>query len=144
MGLVVPEDASKLPDLAGQLFQAFYQDPDGMRASVIAATALGYQTRQQRETIQLLERALAARFTHLPASELHEAAAALRCTLSRYSWYVLAVDLELSAEQAGRAATSVVRALLRDLEERNEAHGKRSATKPQKSSSRSKKPKRKA
>jgi len=44
-----------------------------------------------------------------------------RLLISRYSWYVLSVELTLDAEGSGRAAAWAVAALLDDLDRRNEA-----------------------
>ena len=75
---------------------------DAMHASVIAATALGFQTRQQRGSLDHLYGLLAKRFVHLPEVELRDAAAVVRCIVNRYSWYVLAINHALPATESAR------------------------------------------
>lgn len=118
LGLHPPMKVENFVAAIGPLFEDFYREKDAMRASIISATALGYQTRLQRESFSMLESALREHFTLLPAAEVREAAAALRAIISRYYWHVLAVDLELSPEEGGRAVTMAVRAIVTDLEAR--------------------------
>lgn len=136
-GLSPPEDVPSALAKAGPLFEEFYRMGDAMHASVIAATALGYQTRQQRDGFNYLQRILAAHFVHLSESEIREAAAVFRYTFSRYSWYVLAVDHQLPAAEAARAVDWSVRVLMQDLERRNLASSKRRGVRPRKSPQRS-------
>lgn len=136
VGLSPPRDVPSAIEMVGPLFEEFYRMRDAMHATVIAGTALGYQTRQQRAGFSLLQRVLSAHFVHLSEAEVREAAAVLRSTISRYNWYVLAVDLELPAAEAARAVNWAVRVLMQDLEWRNLERSKRRAT-PRKSPRRS-------
>jgi AcrR family transcriptional regulator len=137
VGLSPPEDLRTAVEFVGALFEEFYRMSDAMHASVIAATALGYQTRQQREGFSYLQRLLAAHFVHLSEAEIREAAAIFRSTISRYNWYVLAVDLQLPAAEAARAVSWAVRVLMQDLERRNLASSKRRGPRPRMSPKRS-------
>jgi AcrR family transcriptional regulator len=120
-GLSQPTDAGGWAAYVAPLFELFSRSAEELRASVIAAVALGYQSDSQRETWAEFQEALVVRYPYLATQELCEAAAVFRLLISRYSWYVLSVDLELSAEGSGRAAAWAVAALLDDLDRRNEA-----------------------
>jgi AcrR family transcriptional regulator len=130
-GLAPPENVAAWATYAAPLFEHFSRMRDAMRASVIAAVALGYQPHQQLDSLGVVRRSLGAHFRHLSPTELREAAAALRVLLGRYTWYTLAVELELDATEVARSASWAVSALLRDLERRNHA----AAHQPSKSSS---------
>lgn len=136
VGLSPPEDLPSAMEMAGPLFEEFYRMRDAMHASVIAATALGYQTRQQRAGLGWMQRLLSTHFVHLSEQEIRDAAAIFRATMSRYTWYVLAVDNQVPAAEAARAVNWSVRVLMQDLERRNLANSKRRPT-PHKSSKRS-------
>lgn len=125
VGLSPPEDVSRAVEVAGPLFEEFYRMRDAMHASVIAATALGYQTKQQRGALDYLQRLLAKRFVHLPEAELRDAAVIFRAVISRYTWYVLAINHEVPAAESGRAVTWAVRVLMEDLERRERACARR-------------------
>jgi AcrR family transcriptional regulator len=120
-GLAQPTDAGGWAAYVEPLFELFSRSAEEVRASVIAAVALGYQSDSQRETWAEFQEALVVRYPYLSPQELCEAAAVFRLLIGRYSWYVLSVDLELSAEGCGRAAAWAVAALLDDLDRRNEA-----------------------
>jgi AcrR family transcriptional regulator len=120
-GLQQPTDAGGWAAYVEPLFELFSRSADELRASVIAAVALGYQSDSQRETWAEFQEALVVRYPYLATAALREAAAVFRLLISRYSWYVLSVDLKLDAEGSGRAAAWAVTALLDDLDRRNEA-----------------------
>ena len=125
VGLVPPTEVSRFVEVVGPFFEEFSREGDAMRASVIAATALRHQKRLQSQSFASIERALRAEFEYVPASEIRDSAAAIRTIIGRYAWYVMAVDMELTGKECGRAATFAVRAMVRDLERRNAelAHG---------------------
>jgi AcrR family transcriptional regulator len=133
-GLAVPQDIARGVDMAGALFEEFYRMGDAMHASVIAATALGYQTRQQRGSLDYLYGLLAKRFVHLPEVELRDAAAVVRCIFNRYTWYVLAINHALPATESARAVSWAGRVLMEELDRRDRALSKRSRTKRAKAS----------
>ena len=124
-GLSQPTDAGGWAAYVAPLFELFSRSAEELRASVIAAVALGYQSDSQRETWAEFQEALVVRYPYLSTPELREAAAVFRLLISRHSWYVLSVDLKLDAEAAGRAAAWAVAALLDDLDRRNEAAANR-------------------
>lgn len=124
-GLPPPTTVAGMSAFVGPLFELFSRLQDAMRASVIAAVALGYQTRMQRSTLSAFFDMLVAAFPRLPRQELREAAAVLRSMISRYSWYVLRIDLELEPAQTSRGMTWAVTALLDDLKRRNAAAAKK-------------------
>ena len=123
-GLPVPSDLEGDIAIAGALFQEFYRMKEAMHASVIAATALGYQTVQQRGSIDYLYALLRKRFAHVPTQELLDAAAIVRSLINRYTWYVLAINHEMPAEDGGRAIDWGMRAIMAELERSDRAHDK--------------------
>ena len=120
-GMSVPTNVAELRTQVGPLFEQFSRMQDAMRASVIAAVALGYQTAMQRRTSAAFVDMLVAAHPRLPREDLVEAAAVLRTIVSRYGWYVMRVDLDLRSAQASRGVTWAIGALLEDLKRRNEA-----------------------
>jgi AcrR family transcriptional regulator len=118
-GLVPPKEVSRFVEVVGLFFEEFSREADAMRASVIAATALRHQTRLQSQSFAIIERALRDEFEYVPASEIRDSAAAIRSITGRYGWYVMAVDMELTGKECGRAVSFAVRAMVRDLERRN-------------------------
>lgn len=129
VGLAIPQDLDSAVDMAGPLFEEFYRMGDAMHASVIAATALGYQSQQQRGSLDHLYGLLAKRFVHLPEVELRDAAAVVRCIVNRYTWYVLAINHALPATESARAVSWAVRVLMEELDRRDRAHSRRSPAK---------------
>ncbi len=119
-GMSVPTNVEEMRSHVGPLFDHFSRMQDAMRASVIAAVALGYQTAMQRRSSSAVVDMLVAAHPRLPREELVEAAAVLRSIVSRYGWYVMRVDLALKPAQTSRAVTWAVGALLDDLKRRNE------------------------
>jgi AcrR family transcriptional regulator len=130
VGLPVPQDVSRALEMVGPLFEEFYRMGDAMHASVIAATALGYQTHQQRGAIDYLYRVLRKSFVHLPEVELRDAAAIFRTIVNHYTWYVLAINHKLPASDCARATTWAVRVLIEDIERRDRACSKRRSPVP--------------
>jgi AcrR family transcriptional regulator len=126
VGLAIPQDVATAVEMAGPLFEEFYRMGDAMHASVIAATALGYQSQQQRGSLDYVYRLLAKRFVHLSEVELRDAAAVFRCIVNRYTWYVLAINHALPATESARAVSWAVRVLMEELDRRDRAHSKRS------------------
>jgi AcrR family transcriptional regulator len=120
-GMVVPTNVAEMRTSVGPLFEQFSRMQDALRASVIAAVALGYQTAMQRRSSAAMVDMLVAAHPRLPREDLVEAAAVLRTIVSRYGWYVMRVDLELQPAQTSRAVTWAVGALLDDLKQRNDA-----------------------
>ena len=120
-GMVVPTNVAEMRTHVGHLFEQFSRMQDAMRATVIAAVALGFQTAMQRRTSTAIVDMLVAAHPRLPREELVDAGAILRTLVSRYGWYVLRVDLDLKPAQTIRAATWAIGALLDDLKRRNEA-----------------------
>ena len=120
-GMSVPTNVAEMRTHVGPLFEQFSRMQDAMRASVIAAVALGYQTAMQRRSSSAFVDMLVAAHPRLPREELVEAAAVLRTIVSRYGWYVMRIDLELKPAQTSRAVTWAVGALLDDLKRRNQA-----------------------
>jgi AcrR family transcriptional regulator len=120
-GFSVPTNVAEMRTHVGPLFEQFSRMQDAMRASVIAAVALGYQSAMQRRSSAATVDMLVAAYPRLPREDLTEAAAILRTIVSRYGWYVMRVDLELKPAQTSRAVTWAVGALFDDLKRRNEA-----------------------
>lgn len=120
-GLPPPTEISAVSAHVGPLFEQFARMRDAMRASVIAAVALGYQTGSQRRSSSAFEEMAERAFPHLPREEVHDAAAVLRTLVSRYAWYVLDVDLKVESARAARGVTWAVATLVQDLKRRDEA-----------------------
>jgi AcrR family transcriptional regulator len=120
-GLPPPRDVAEMGARVGPLFEQFSRMKDAMRASVIAAVALQHQTELQRTASVVVDEMLAASFPALAREEVREAAAVLRAVISRYTWYVLSVDLDLEPAATARGVSWAVGALLDDLRRRNDA-----------------------
>jgi len=120
-GLAPPQDISGFGAYVQPLFEEFANLGPALRASVIAAVALGARTESERDQASAILDSLAIRFSYLAEEQLHEAAGVFRALVSRITWYLLSVELSLDAAEASRGVAWAIGALLDDLERRNDA-----------------------
>jgi AcrR family transcriptional regulator len=119
-GLAPPEEITGWISYVPPLFEEFCKLGPALRASVIAAVALGAQTESDRDLASAIFDSLVIRFSYLSEEQLHEAAGVFRALVSRFTWYVLSVELNLETAQASRGVAWAIGALLDDLERRND------------------------
>jgi AcrR family transcriptional regulator len=118
-GVAAPTDIAGLRALVRPLFAHFHTIRDAMRATVIAGVALGFQTPQQRQQLDLGRELLRAAYPGLGEQRLTEAAAMLRLLISRHSWHALSVEMQLPPEPIGNTVSWAVNTLLDALEREN-------------------------
>lgn len=119
-GLAPPQEINGWAVYVAPLFEEFEKLGPALRASVIAAVALGAQTESDRDLACAIFDSLAIRFSYLSEEQLHEAAGVFQSLVSRFTWYVLSVELSLETAEASRGVAWAIGALLDDLERRNE------------------------
>jgi AcrR family transcriptional regulator len=119
-GLAPPQEITGWTSYVAPLFEEFASLGPALRASVIAAVALGAQTESDRDLASAIFDSLAIRFSYLSEEQLHEAAGVFRSLVSRFTWYVLSVELRLETAEASRGVAWAIGALLDDLERRND------------------------
>jgi len=118
-GLIVPTDLAGARALVRPLFTHFERLRDAMRATVIAGVALGFQTPQQEQQLELVRDLLRTACPGLGEPRLTEVAAMLRLLISRHTWHALSVEMKLPPESIGNAVSWTVNTLLDALEREN-------------------------
>lgn len=119
-GLAPPQEITGWTSYVAPLFEEFSSLGPALRASVIAAVALGAQTESEGELASAIFDSLVIRFSYLSEEQLHEAAGVFRALVSRFTWYVLSVELRFETAEASRGVAWAIGALLDDLERRND------------------------
>jgi AcrR family transcriptional regulator len=119
-GLALPQEITGWTSYVAPLFEEFRNLGPALRASVIAAVALGAQTDSDRDLTTAIFDSLVIRFSYLSEEQLREVAGVFRSLVSRFTWYVLFVELSFETAEASRGVAWAIGALLDDLERRNE------------------------